>query len=240
MLRTNFTFWFCSFFFFFWLYSLLFFFFLLLALFFFIFVLSFTLLRNGFWYWLHCWWRDSAVNVKQQHCWSCDSAGLDGTVLLIMWQCRCWCDGAVAMMRFMWQRFMCDSCDSTVDHATVPLLMSQCCRHDATVLSIMRQCPRRCDGAVDVIQQLCWSCNGAVVDVTVLSTWCDSGMSIRGLGSITCILVSVVGGKQKNCWYFCMGTNTDTGGFRFRYWYWYQNWWKYHNWCTDFGSIFLR
>jgi hypothetical protein len=107
-----------------------------------------------------CCWCDSAVDVMQQHCWSCDSAVVDVTALLIMRQFCGWCNGAVHMMwqchgwrraavDMMWQHcWSCisavvdatvlpTSCNSTVDHATVPSLMWRHCWCDARALSIM-------------------------------------------------------------------------------------------------------
>ncbi len=85
----------------------------------------------------------------------------DATALLIMRQrCQCdatalstWCKSTVNVMR---QR--CRSCDITVDHAMVPLLMWQHYWCDATVLSIMQQCRCWCDSAVDMTRQHCQSC----------------------------------------------------------------------------------
>ncbi len=181
--------------------------------------------------WQRCHSCDSAIiDVTALSTW-CDSAVDHVTALSIMWQCRRWCDSTVDMMRqlcrrdatalaIVWQRChscdsanidvrvlstwwdsavddetallmmrqCCQSCDSAVDHATVPLLMWQHCTRDATALSIMWQRCRSCDSAVvdvtalstgcdsivDVMRQCCQSCDSAIVDVTALLTWCDS------------------------------------------------------------------
>jgi hypothetical protein len=98
----------------------------------------------------------------------------------------------------------CQSCNSTVNHVTLLLLMCPCCWRDVTALLIMRQCRRWCVGAVDVMQQhcwswdcrcccvrtvnvvrqYCWSCNSAVDLLTALSImwqshhWCNGTVNL--------------------------------------------------------------
>jgi hypothetical protein len=94
----------------------------------------------------------TALSITWQRCRSFDSAVVDVTALSM------WCDSAVDVM---WQH--CRSCDSAVDHATVPSLMWQHCWHDATALSTW------CDSAVDhaTVPSLMWQHRQR--DVTVLS-----------------------------------------------------------------------
>jgi hypothetical protein len=84
-----------------------------------------------------------------------------------------WCDSTVnhaTVPLLIDVTAMLTGCDSAVNHATVQLLMWRHCWRYVTALSITGQCHHWCDSSVNVMQQRCWSHDCAVDHVTVLSS----------------------------------------------------------------------
>jgi hypothetical protein len=124
----------------------------------------------------YCWmYTNNNMFFCSQFCLS------DATALSIMWQCRCWYDGTVDVMRQH-----CRSCNSPVIDMLALTTYQQCYSScNSAVIGVFLRCWR--DATVpSIILHRCRSCDSAIVDVTALSMWCDSAVSHATVPSFMC------------------------------------------------------